>query len=1497
MISPEPSATLTDTAIYSQWTFEKVELNKEYIAPQNSGVKLTFTKLPDPSGNIKIEEITLTKEQIDQTGSLSDKAYDITSDMKDGDFTYNLSLPIPESSKGKAVEVKFAEEISKIGSAEKVESSVVDDTVSVNNLDHFTIFIVTDTQADYPTGTWTTWPVGGYNGSAFHYPTSAGAGDEAIWKFTSLPTGQYVVFTSWSTDPNRSTSVNYKINHAGVGSPDNIVGINQEKLNDQTTTGTANQWSGWYRLGVYQLNNTSNLTLTTKDNSSHTEYVIADEVALVSLDEVWIDDNWASNAIGDEIGAGKIFGGNAFANIQAGITAVATGGTVNVAAGTYTEVGQIVIDKNLSIVGADKATTIIKPAQNTGVGNHLDVNSWILVNSGVTFNLSKITLDGTGKLINHGILSHGHGTIDDNIFTNIAYNQSGPDYKGIGIELYGSDMRISNNSFSNIGRIGVYTGFGSIATIIGNTYIGKGIGNFLDYGFEVGRNGQATISNNIISNNKGVASIDGSTSAGILVTSYFNPETPSQATITGNVISNSTIGVAVGYADGDLSIINQFNTNTFSLNDYDLDNHTNNNINARNNTWSVTDQNSLDQIEAKINHYCSGSTYVHGVCSGTNDYSTGGMVQYKDIGTPSNLGWNVGSKSSTPNETPLDLACPASTVYTNENNVAQNWSMVSGANIKYQREVTYPSNATSNFEAGSNTYTPFSTFGSATGIEGLWKTRVRAYVDANNSNTYSSDEEVSDWSNECNITLDKTIPTVPVLTAPIDGAIITDNTPLMQWDDSTDIGGSGIDGYLYRVYYNCADANNSSTCSAVYPNSTGLWLTNSQYQAGTTSDGTYYWQVKAQDKAGNQSGWSELEKVTIDTIASIKPTGLKFQNTARTQDFACGAVIQLQPVTPDWNTITDDPSFSHYEYTSFLPNGSIGLNEQVFTASEFPNTWMPPADGAYGYAVRSVDFAGNKSNWALSAKTLAGSCQIIYDSTAPAKPVFTAPENNLFTKINSVTLTWSGGDDTGTTQSGIKGYTIRYTFVPMGGGATIPWTSGLIASGNPKTHSGSYGHGQGTYTIYVSTTDNAENVSSESDPLVLIYDATAPTTEFTSPEDGFTTNLPIEISGSSTDIPNTTVDYVTLFYSLTGEDDWSEIDTISNNGSEPFNWNYSWEPEEDGTYDIKAEVTDDAGNTENSPVVENVTYDATAPAEPTATPTAGDYTSAGVEVSLSSSDDGNGLASIYYTTDGSSPDTSGTRVSYPLDNSAPITVNHDLTLKAIAYDNAGNQSEILSAVYGIPPVISGEASTRASDTSLTISWLTDDLSTSRVVYDTVSHAVLGAGPNYGYANSTVEDTAKVTSHSVTITGLTTNVTYYYRVISHGSPEAVAEEQTYTINYVFGLPGDGLSDGLSDGKSSGGGAAPSGGNVLGISTLAGANVLGIQEEQIQEQDGQVLGTESASPTLIPTSAEEQNPTVNSANSFFGNNIILLLIFLFIVGLLYYLYRKRKRKEIK
>ncbi|MEK7091703.1 MAG: PKD domain-containing protein [Patescibacteria group bacterium] len=72
-------------------------------------------------------------------------------------------------------------------------------------------------------------------------------------------------------------------------------------------------------------------------------------------------------------------------------------------------------------------------------------------------------------------------------------------------------------------------------------------------------------------------------------------------------------------------------------------------------------------------------------------------------------------------------------------------------------------------------------------------------------------------------------------------------------------------------------------------------------------------------------------------------------------------------------------------------------------------------------------------------------------------------------------------------------------------------------------------------------------------------------------------------------------------------------------------------------------------------------------------------------------------------------------------------------------------------------------------TSVTITWTTNLPATSRVIYDTASHAgtidPATGGPNYGYVNSTTADSALVTSHSVVVSGLSANTKYYFRVIS------------------------------------------------------------------------------------------------------------------------------------
>ncbi len=251
----------------------------------------------------------------------------------------------------------------------------------------------------------------------------------------------------------------------------------------------------------------------------------------------------------------------AYPTIQLAINDPTTldGDTIYVSPGNYPEVGQIVINKNLTIYGDDKLTTTVTPTANTGSSG--DARGWWLVQSGKTLNLSNLTLDGSGYDIMQGIRSFGTGTIDNNIIRNISY----PGYNGIGVVMMGGNMTVSNNELSNIGRINIMA-FGTSVTagvISGNTITGKGVGDWLDYGVEIGGGAVVSITGNEFTNCYGVASSDGSQSAAILVTSYYGPN--SGASITGNNIHDNSFGICAGY-DGtdtsDLSISgNTFNDN------------------------------------------------------------------------------------------------------------------------------------------------------------------------------------------------------------------------------------------------------------------------------------------------------------------------------------------------------------------------------------------------------------------------------------------------------------------------------------------------------------------------------------------------------------------------------------------------------------------------------------------------------------------------------------------------------------------------------------------------------------------------------------------------------------------------------------------------------------------------------------------------------------------------------------------------------------------------
>ncbi len=248
--------------------------------------------------------------------------------------------------------------------------------------------------------------------------------------------------------------------------------------------------------------------------------------------------------------------------IQEGINTV-VGGTVYLQAGTFVEGPQILINKDITMIGDSTATTIVRPSADTS--NSGDAKGWWLVEPTEHFNLSKVTLDGTSKLVYQAIRSYGITSIDQVHFTHIQYNPSGPDYQGVGIVGFDDGthpavLNVSNSQLDNIGRIGIFYFGNTTGTCQNNTYVGKGMGNWLDYGIELGAGANALVVSNSVSGNSGVAN-DGSTSAGITVDSFFGPHT--SATLRANTANGNSYGVAIGFTTGDTSdVLLEFNNLT-----------------------------------------------------------------------------------------------------------------------------------------------------------------------------------------------------------------------------------------------------------------------------------------------------------------------------------------------------------------------------------------------------------------------------------------------------------------------------------------------------------------------------------------------------------------------------------------------------------------------------------------------------------------------------------------------------------------------------------------------------------------------------------------------------------------------------------------------------------------------------------------------------------------------------------------------------------------------
>ncbi len=228
-----------------------------------------------------------------------------------------------------------------------------------------------------------------------------------------------------------------------------------------------------------------------------------------------------------------------------------------------------------------------------------------------------------------------------------------------------------------------------------------------------------------------------------------------------------------------------------------------------------------------------------------------------------------------------------------------------------------------------------------------------------------------------------------------------------------------------------------------------------------------------------------------------------------------------------------------------------------------------------------VDSAG------LSNITVKTSCWV-----APSVPTLIYPQNNTYAGAGS---TWDlnpylDWDDSTTSCPLPTTITYQYQSAHDSGFSGIAYNSDWLsnsqipASGTPE----------GTYYWHVRAKDNFGNTSAFSDAWLVVVDRTAPTSTIDSPHpNSNVTGSPIHISGTSHDAFGVT--NVSLLYSqyVSGacQSSYAPITTLTNSPvANDYAWSYDWIPSLADNYCIKAEATDRAGNKENSPVVENISY-------------------------------------------------------------------------------------------------------------------------------------------------------------------------------------------------------------------------------------------------------------------------------------------------------------------
>ena len=383
---------------------------------------------------------------------------------------------------------------------------------------------------------------------------------------------------------------------------------------------------------------------------------------------------------------------------------------------------------------------------------------------------------------------------------------------------------------------------------------------------------------------------------------------------------------------------------------------------------------------------------------------------------------------------------PDKEALTNDNTVDFSWQSSTNA-VSYEIQVATSTNFSDSTIVRQQAGISGLTYTSSVLGDGRYYWRLRA------RNTYNADGK---WSAYRAFTVDTTPPLVPKLYKPLTATTVV-GTPTFTW-----LSSSGA------VYYQFEYGTSTDPNSFSYQSS-NLLTTLSHKPPIMAPKATYYWFVKARDKAGNWSNWSAPNAVTIEPTIPLKPMLSTPANAAFINDNTPDLTWKAVDYGANYHVqVSRSSTFSILVAKDVDQEGVTGL---ILTTSSL-------SDGKYYWRVRARNVNGAYGSWCAAR-------YFTVDTVAPPVPLLVAPLTDT-TKIGTPAFSW---------KASVGANQYQFAYNKTGATTSFDYTSPTmtVLSFRPPTMPAKYG-----YYWFARAIDKAGNPSAWSTPNLVYIEPTVP---------------------------------------------------------------------------------------------------------------------------------------------------------------------------------------------------------------------------------------------------------------------------------------------------------------------------------------------------------------------------------------------------------------------